>query len=132
MDIAREMTELVEAHKSPPKGMEFYESLGSVLGDTNLLGYGSVIERAWLEMGLNGALCLDGRPILYLKEYDRPCSSPERIALQRLFWNQGVANVLVLADPTSVYIYSGLAKPPDEPQAEIADEYVLEFSEKSS
>ena len=125
MDIVREMTELVEAHRSPPGGMEFYESRSSVLRDTNLLGYVSVIERAWHEMELDGTLCLDACPVLYLKEYDRPCSSPERIALQRLFWNQGVANVLVLADPTSVYIYSGLAKPPDEPHTEKADEDVL-------
>ena len=125
MDIPRELTELVEAHKSPPNGMKFYESVGSVLRDQNLLGYVSVIVRAWHEMDLDGVLCLDGCPVLYLKEYVQPCSSPERIALQRLFWNQGVANVLVLADPTSVHIYSGLAKPPDDPYAQTADEAVL-------
>ncbi len=125
MDIAREMTELVAAHRSPPKGMEFHECLDSVLSDANLSGYISVIERAWQEMKLDGILCLDGRPILYLKEFDLPCSFPERRALQKLFWNQGVANVLVLADPTTVYIYSGLAKPSDAPQDEKADEPVL-------
>jgi len=62
-------------------------------------------------MKLDGVLCLDGRPILYLKEYARPFSTAERLLQQRLFWNQGVANVLVLADPTSVHIYSGLAHP---------------------
>ncbi len=47
-------------------------------------------------------------PFFILKSTDAPF---ERILLQRLFWNQGVANVLVLADPTHVQIYSGLAKP---------------------
>jgi hypothetical protein len=49
-----------------------------------------------------------------MKEYSRPFTLSERIFFQRLFWNQGVANILVLADPTSVYIYSGLAKPQKE------------------
>ena len=38
----------------------------------------------------------------------------ERVRLQRLAWNQGVANVLVLADPEAVYIYSGLTEPPGD------------------
>ena len=62
-------------------------------------------------MKLDGVLFLDGYPVLYLKEYARPFTIQERLFQQRLFWNQGVANVLVLADPTSVTIYSGLAGP---------------------
>ncbi len=127
MDTAREMTELIEAHRSPPAGMVFYESPGSVRNDMNLLGYVSIIERAWREMELSGALCLDGRPILYLKECCQPFSPLDRVTLQRLFWNQGVANVLVLADPTSVYIYSGLAKPPsDSPEGEEHEEALVD------
>lgn len=62
-------------------------------------------------MKLDGVLFLDGCPVLYLKEYARPFTTQERLFQQRLFWNQGVANVLVLADPTSAFIYSGLAGP---------------------
>jgi len=124
MSVAIEMTDFVRAHMPPPAGMVFYASIESVESDANLVGYWSVIERAWCEMKLNGVLCLDSRPVLYLKEYGRPFSVSERILFQRLFWNQGVANVLVLADPTSVYIYSGLAKPtgdhPDEKARENA------------
>ena len=125
MNIATEMTDLVRAHTSPPTGMVFYNSLESVRRDADLLGYVSVIERAWREINLAGVLCLDSRPVLYLKEYARPYSFRERIILQRLFWNQGVANVLVLADPTSVYIYSGLAKPPGDHLDEEAEESAL-------
>lgn len=115
MQTAREMTEkLVTAHNSPPRGMAFFDSVASVRGDPSLLGYMSIIGRAWKELDLAGVLCLDNRPILYLKVFVQPSSRHERVNLQRLFWNQGVANVLVLADPQSVYIYSGLAKPADE------------------
>ena len=125
MNTATEKTDLVRAHTSTPAGMVFYNSLESVRRDADLLGYVSVIERAWREMNLDGVLCLDSRPVLYLKEYARPFSFRERIFLQRLFWNQGVANVLVLADPTSVYIYSGLAKPPGDHLDEEAEESAL-------
>ncbi|MEA2004126.1 MAG: hypothetical protein U9O53_04150, partial [archaeon] len=109
-----ETSNLVKEHTPTPAGMVFYDSFESVKHDVNLLGYVSVIERAWREIKLDGVLCLDNRPVLYLKEYSRPFTLSERIFFQRLFWNQGVANILVLADPTSVYIYSGLAKPQKE------------------
>nr|VFJ72585.1 MAG: N-6 DNA Methylase [Candidatus Kentron sp. FW] len=94
-----------------PPGMVFHHSHESVWDDPGIFGYATVIERAWHEMDLDGVLCLDGRPVLYLREYNRPCSSSERIRLHKLFWNQGVANVLLLIDPDSVYLYSGLMEP---------------------
>ena len=103
--------DLIQAHSATPSGLHFYASLDSVLQDESKLGYFSVIKRAWREMKLDGVLFLDGCPVLYLKEYARPFTIQERLFQQRLFWNQGVANVLVLADPTSVAIYSGLAGP---------------------
>lgn len=114
MTAATIMTDLVQAHASTPAGMVFYDSLASVRNDINLLGYVSVVERVWKEMKLCGVLCMDSRPILYLKDHRRPFSSRERVRLKKLFWNQGVANILVLVDPTSVYIYSGLTKPQNE------------------
>jgi len=111
METKAELSNLIKAHKETPPGMMFYDSLGSVHKDINLLGYASVIDRAWKELNIDGVLCLDCRPILYFKESDRPLSLKERLHFQKRFWNQGVANILVLADPTSVYIYSGLTKP---------------------
>ena len=91
------------------------------------LGYTSVLERAWSEMKISGALCLNGRPLLYVKEYARSFSSFERVRLQRLVWNQGVANVLVLADPESVYVYLGLTEPPgDEGDEAVATRGLVE------
>ncbi len=119
-------SELVQAHISSPAGMVFYPSLDSARSDIALLGYISVINRAWDEMNLDGVLCLDGRPVLYLKEFNRPFSPLERIQIQRRFWNQGVANILVLADPVTVYIYSGLAKPQKDETAEKEDAALVE------
>ncbi len=115
----------MQAHASPPAGMVFYNSLESVRSDINLLGYVSVVERAWTEIKIHGVLCLDTRPVLYLKEHSRPFSIRERIRLQKLFWNQGVANILVLADPTSVYLYSGLTTPQNEQTIEDKEENAL-------
>lgn len=115
MSSTANLTKLVEKHTSPPAGLIFYASLKDVRNDSRLLGYVSVIERAWEEMKLNGALFLDGRPVLYLKENKKTLSISDRMHLHKLFWNQGVANVLVLADPETVYIYSGLTKPQRQP-----------------
>ena len=99
MATALNKAELLLAHSTPPQGMLFYSGLNGVRRDDNLLGSVSIIERAWKEMKLDGVLCLDARPVLYLKVHERPFSSRERIRLQKLFWNQGVANILVLVDP---------------------------------
>lgn len=114
------LTDFVRAHLSPPPGMAFYSSFESIQSNKDMIGYLSVLERAWGELKLSGVLCLENRPVLYLKEYNRPFSPSERVHLQRRFWNQGVANILILADPTSVYIYSGLAKPPKDDSDEDA------------
>ena len=114
MKTAAKISDLTKAHSATPAGMMFYETLESVRKDINLLSYVSVIERAWEELKLNGVLFLDCRPVLYFKEHEHPLSLRDRLRLQKLFWNQGVANVLVLADPVSVNIYSGLTKPQNE------------------
>lgn len=115
MTTIAKKTDFIQAHESAPVGMMFYDSLEAVRSDIDLIGYVSVIERAWQEMKLHGVLCLDTKPVLYLKEHGRQFSYRERIRLQKLFWNQGVANILVLADPKSVYLYSGLTNPKKEP-----------------
>ncbi len=110
----------------------FYSSHRSIRGDTAIAGYALALERAWREMNLDGVLCLDGRPVLYLKEYGRPISARERVRLQKLFWNQGLANILVLADPVSVYIYSGLVRPRnDQSDGGVGETALIETLEKA-
>src|SRR3989339_615864 len=127
METKAELSHLIEAHKATPPGMMFYDSLDSVHSDINLLGYASVIDRAWKELNIDGVLCLDCRPILYFKESDQPLLLRERLRFQKRFWNQGVANILVLADPTFVYIYSGLTKPKnDQTTKELSENALIE------
>ena len=106
---------LVGVHRNPPPGMLFFDTVEAlreaVSDDPTLVGYLPIVECAWQNLGLDGVLFAHGRPILYLKESRHPLEPRERIRLHRLFWNQGVANVLVLADSSSVYVYSALAKP---------------------
>ncbi len=125
MNVAVKNIDVIKVHTPAPPGMMFYDSLESIQKDFNILGYISVIERAWLELKLDGVLCFDSRPVLYLKNYNRPFSLNERIKFQRLFWNQGVANILVLIDPQNVFIYSGLAQPQNEKCDDISDETAL-------
>jgi hypothetical protein len=119
---AAKQPDLIRAHSTTPSGMHFHASLESVLRDESALAYFSVVKRAWREMKLDGVLFLDGCPVLYLKTFARPFALRERLHQQRLFWNQGVANVLVLADPTTVYIYSGVV----EPVEDLADPAAME------
>jgi len=111
-------TQTVELHETALPGMMFFNSLSAVRAVPRLVGSLPDIERAWRELGLAGVLYQEGRPVLYLKTASQPFDPWDRIHLHKLFWNQGTANVLVLADPATVYIYSGLAKPVAEPPAD--------------
>jgi len=113
--------------------MVFYDSLEAIRAETALLGYVSVLERAWdSPLNIDGVLCIDGHPVLYVKEYRRTVAVRERIACQRLFWNQGVANVLVILDPAHAYIYSGLARPLEDATTVNDEPALVETLERAS
>lgn len=132
MTTAEKNMDIVRAHFSAPPGMMFYDSPESVRDDAAIAGYAPAIERAWREMKLHGVLCTDGRPVLYFKEHGRPFSVRERVRLQKLFWNQGLANVLVLVDPVTVFIYSGLVKPlEDHADGKAAEAALIETLERA-
>lgn len=68
------------------------------------------LRRAFDQLDLDGVLCQERMPLIYFKVVDR-LAPAEAARLHRLFWNQGVASVLVLIAPDEVHIYSGLAQP---------------------
>lgn len=69
-----------------------------------------VLRRAFEDLKLSGALCLDNSPIIYFREMAK--IEPAKVAaLHRTFWNQGVAPILVLIGPDEVHVYSGLSQP---------------------
>ncbi|MBX3473069.1 MAG: N-6 DNA methylase [Planctomycetes bacterium] len=75
-----------------------------------------VIRRAFEKLNIDGALCIDNAPVVYFRSTEKLDASGEA-ELLKLFWNQGVAPILVLIDSESVRIYSGLVAPHANTQA---------------
>ncbi|HEX9023128.1 MAG TPA: N-6 DNA methylase, partial [Geobacteraceae bacterium] len=92
-------------------GMAYFTSINEASTVPSLLAYLRIMERAWDDFDLNGVLCVDNIPSVYFKEVPVPLSDEELNDLHRRFWNQGVAQTFVVADPKTVRIFSGLAKP---------------------
>lgn len=99
--------------------MKYYSSLAQITGEPGLLGYIRVLRRAWDEsegFGLSGVLCVDGVPTLYKKVSTKVLEDSEVLELHRRFWNQSVAGILLVSDPKTVYLISGLQPPQKYPQ----------------
>ncbi len=92
-------------------GLVYLASVNEAKANSSLLAYVRIIERAWEDFALTGVLCVDAIPTIYFKEVAHPLPEKELNDLHRRFWNQGVAQTLVVADPRTVRIFSGLAKP---------------------
>jgi len=91
--------------------MRFYASPGEIAADSTLSAYSHLLARAWHDFDLSGVVCLDGIPTLYLCCFAKRLAPEETAEYHRRFWNQGLATILVLADPNTVNLYSGLALP---------------------
>ncbi|MHB8809931.1 MAG: HsdM family class I SAM-dependent methyltransferase [Desulfobulbaceae bacterium] len=102
---------LVKAHVHVQEGIRFYSSRGEIIADPDLSAYVHLLTRAWEEFDLDGVVCITGIPTLYLCCFEHPLTPEKAADYQRNFWNQGVATILVLADPQTVRLYSGLAAP---------------------
>lgn len=104
-------------------GMVYLTSAKDAYADSTLLAYIRIIERAWEDFSLTGVLCVDGIPTIYFKEVSKPLDDAALNELHRRFWNQGVAQTLVIADPKTVRIFSGLAKP-QKKETRLSDESI--------
>ena len=118
-------SDLVAAHRQTPKGLVFYGSIQE-LRAKSLLPYWQALSRAWRELKLNGVLSVEGLPTLYLTIQRRRVRQNEAVELQRKFWNQGLATVLVVVDPTTVRIYSGLARPTNAQASKTTQESLVQ------
>lgn len=116
-------------------GLIYLASVDDAYANDELLAYVRIIERAWEDFVLTGVLCVDGIPTIYFKEVQKPLEDAELNDLHRRFWNQGVAQTLVVADPKTVRIFSGLARPQknDSPLSEtnalVAELKRIEFAQ---
>ena len=106
---------------SDPKARDwvYYRSPQEVRNQPALLGYAHHILRAFDKevLDITGVLCVDGRPTIYFRRDNKPMSWADANRLHRIFWNQGIATVLVLADPEHLRIYSAQAEPVPEDDA---------------
>ena len=121
------------------EGVSYLRNLDEARADEMLLPYIRIIQSAWKDFGLNAVLCVNHIPAIYLKEVAAPLSSEKLNHLHRRFWNQGVAQTLIVADPKTVRIFSGLAKPQksETPLTEKSPSVVaflsaLEFEQKAT
>lgn len=74
-------------------------------------GQSHYIRRAFDRLRLDGVLCIDGVPTVYLKKFERPVGRREINELQQKLWNQGTGTLLVVVDPAFVYVFSSMVLP---------------------
>lgn len=96
----------IEGRKSP----SFFSSVAEIDAAGSTAPQPHALRRAFEQLKLDGVLCQDKNPVIYFRVMDRIVPS-EVAAIHRLFWNQGVAPILVLIDSTEVHVYSGLTQP---------------------
>ena len=95
----------------PPLGFRYYTSEVAILGDPELLPYRHLVLRAWQEMGLTGALTLNGIPTVYIRDDKKRLAPDEAARVHGQFWNQCVATVLLLRDQQTVRVFSSMTSP---------------------
>ena len=94
----------------------YFQSQAEIRRQPALLGYAHHILRAFDKevLGITGVLCIDSKPTIYFRRDNQPLSWVEANHLHRIFWNQGIATVLILADPERLRIYSAQAEPVED------------------
>lgn len=105
----------------PPKGLRVYRSQIEILRAPELFAYQHMLLRAWEEMHLSGVFTVDGIPTVYLREESFPVTPRVAADAHRQFWNQGIATVLLLRDPSYVRVFSSMTAPIDPAAATEAD-----------
>jgi len=101
----------------PAPYSQFFRSPEEWESDLRARVYGHQLRRAWDAkdgLGLWAVLCVEGKPTVYFKRVERKDLQQEN-AWQRLLWNHGTATLLVIEDSHEVRVYSGLARPEQQP-----------------
>jgi type I restriction-modification system DNA methylase subunit len=104
---------------------EFFRSLDEINSAEPIPLHAHTMRRAWVEMGLNGILCIDRVPVVYFKEIPRPDQDQLR-RLQRQLWNQSIAPILAVITLNDVLVYSGLALPAKDDEEVDKDNRLVE------
>jgi hypothetical protein len=97
----------IEGRKPPA----FFSSLQEIDEAGSAAPLPHALRRAFAELQLDGVLCFEQEqtktPLIYFRQVER-IEAAEVARLHRLFWNQGVAPLLVLIAQDQVHVYSGL------------------------
>lgn len=101
---------VAEFGKHVSHGSLFLSSVEQIARHPILLPYAHYLQQAWDILKLDGVLCVDGRPIVYLCEAKRFTTEQKR-ERQRFVWNQGLVPLLILITPGQVEVYSGVRQP---------------------
>ena len=75
------------------------------------------LRRAFERLKLSGIVCFDNAPTVYFRELKESDIGGEE-ELLRLFWNQGLAPILVVITDAEVRIHSSLILPADDQSAD--------------
>ena len=107
-----------------PEGL-FFTSFGEAAAASveNPLLRGQIhhMRRAFDLLEVDGILCIDNKPTAFFRVEDLPVDKCFVNRLQKKAWNQNSATLLVILDPTRVYLFSCLTPPEDESTTEIGD-----------
>lgn len=113
-------------------GSVFYSSVADVNRDPEVLSQAHYMRRAFEVLRLDGILCFEGRPTVFLKNYTSSLQREEANKMQQQCWNQGTATVLVLQDPAHVYLYSISVKPSNDKGENSSHAALVDVLEKSA
>lgn len=106
-------------------GFVRYASIHEVLADSRLFAYHHLISVAWSELELDSIVCINNLPTVYIHRSRTPIESNHAAKLHQLFWNQGIATLLILRDPKQLHVYSAQALPTNSDKT-------VEFSKQSA
>jgi SAM-dependent methyltransferase len=104
---------LAEFGNSASAGSWFLAKEGDVERHAALLPYSHYLRQAWNEFNLDGVLCVDGRPAVYICTGMR-FSTQQKRERHRAVWNQGLVPLLVFLTPDQVEVHSTIKKPEKE------------------
>jgi len=89
---------------------EYFSSVDDV-NKYAINGQAHHMRRAFQSMDLDGIFCIEGKPTVYLKNFESALSRSQANELHKKFWNHSTATILILQDPRMLYIFSGMMHP---------------------
>ncbi len=92
------------------KPPHFFSDVRELDGKAGRIPQPHALRRAFEEFQIDGVLCQERSPLIYFREVAK-IKVREVAELHRLFWNQGIAPILVIIAPDEIHVYSGLLPP---------------------